>query len=346
MRRALRALAAALLLAATAALAQDVPRGPLDLKPGEFLWHPEIAPEGPVVLVVSLDEQRAYVYRNGIAIGVSTISSGKPGKETPTGVFTILQKHKDHRSNLYNNAPMPYMQRLTWDGIALHGGALPGYPASHGCVRLPHPFAEKLYAITRNGDTVVVSDARAAPTTLVYPAVLAPVTAKGLPLAVPEGGGVDYSWDEAAAPAGQVGVVVSLADKRVYVLRGGVPIGDAPLELLSDDFAFHGTTLFVMGEGSGSHPSLLDPSRPAHRWTAYPILADGGDGSGAGAPGVDLLERPSLPVRLPPDFARRLYDVLVAGTTVLVTDLPAMRPLDAEQQPQPVLESDAGDPSP
>ena len=113
-RRRLRALAASLLLAATMALAQDAPRGPLDLKPGEFLWHPEVAPDGPVVLVVSLDEQRAYVYRNGMAIGVSTISSGKTGKETPTGVFTILQKNKDHRSNLYNNAPMPYMQRLTW----------------------------------------------------------------------------------------------------------------------------------------------------------------------------------------------------------------------------------------
>ena len=108
--------------------AQTAP-DPRALKPGEFLWHPEIAPEGPIVLVVSLDEQRAYVYRNGLAIGVSTISSGKAGKETPTGVFTILQKNKDHRSKLYNSAPMPYMQRLTWDGIALHGGALHGYTA-------------------------------------------------------------------------------------------------------------------------------------------------------------------------------------------------------------------------
>ena len=82
-------------------------RGPTDLKPGEYLWHPEISPTGPIVLVVSLDEQRAYVYRNGIAIGLTTISSGKAGHETPTGVFTILQKDKDHKSNLYNSAPMP-----------------------------------------------------------------------------------------------------------------------------------------------------------------------------------------------------------------------------------------------
>ena len=347
-RRGLRGLVALLLLAATAALAQDVPRGPLDLKPGEFLWHPEIAPEGPVVLVVSLDEQRAYVYRNGIAIGVSTISSGKPGKDTPTGVFTILQKNKDHKSNLYNNAPMPYMQRLTWDGIALHGGALPGYPASHGCVRLPHPFAAKVFGVTRTGDTVVVTDGRAAPTTLVYPAVLAPVTAKGVPLAAPEAGGPGYSWDDAVAPAGQVGIVVSLSDKRIYVLRAGVPIGEASLELLPGQAGYRGTTLFVMGEGAGTEASPLNPARPRHRWTAYPILdapPPRADGAPAAEPvPLDLLERPSLPVRLPDGFAARLDGVLVPGTTLLVTDLPAMRPLDNEQEPQPVLESDGGDP--
>ncbi|WP_238389771.1 L,D-transpeptidase [Pseudoxanthomonas koreensis] len=335
---------AALLLVAGLALAQDAPRGPLGLEPGEFRWHPEIAPSGPVVLVVSLDQQRAYVYRNGIVIGVSTISSGKPGKDTPTGVFTILQKNKDHKSNLYNNAPMPYMQRLTWDGIALHGGALPGYPASHGCVRLPHPFAAKLFGITRNGDTVVVTDARAAPTNLVYPAVLAPVSASGAPLAIPEAGGPGYSWDDAPAPAGQVGIVVSLADQRVYVLRGGVPVGEAPLELGPGAADFHGTTLFVMGEGSSARASMLDPERPGHRWTAYPILDDprpAADGSvAAGQVPLDLLEQPSLPVRLPEGFSQRLYAALVPGTTVLVTDLPALRPLDDEQEPQPVLESD------
>ena len=109
-----------------------------------------------------------------------------------------------------------------------------------------------------------------------------------------------------------------------------------------------GTTLFVMGEASATTPSLLDPARPGHRWTAYPILdGDVADAAGQLHPGapVDLLERPSLPVRLAPEFARRLYDVLVPGTTVLVTDLPAMRPLDAEQQPQPVLESDGDGPN-
>lgn len=331
---------------AATATAEAPPRGPLELKPGQFIWHPEIAPEGPVVLVVSLDQQMAYVYRNGIAIGMSTISSGKPGKDTPTGVFTILQKNKDHKSNLYNNAPMPYMQRLTWDGIALHGGTLPGYPASHGCVRLPHPFAAKVYGITRTGDTVVVSDARAAPTTLVYPAVLAPVTAHGMPLAAPEQGGQGYLWDDALAPEGQVGVVVSLADRRIYVLRAGVPIGEAPLELLPGYPPFHGTTLFVMGEGTGPGASLLDPSQQARTWTAYPILGPSAAPADATAEPVmpthqDLLAQPSLPLRLPEGFAPRLYQALVPGTTVLVTDLPGIRAPGDEQPLQPVLESDA-----
>ena len=345
----LRRMARLLLLASlpmTAAVAAEdtAPAGPLALKPGQFLWHPEIAPDGPVVLVVSLDQQLAYVYRNGIAIGISTISSGKPGKDTPTGVFTILQKNKDHKSNLYNNAPMPYMQRLTWDGIALHGGTLPGYPASHGCVRLPHPFAAKVFGVTRTGDTVVVSDARAAPTTLVYPGMLAPVTAHGLPLAVPEDGGPGYRWDDALAPEGPVGVVVSLADRRIYVLRGGVVIGEAPLQLAAGTPEFHGTILFVMGEGNGQGASLLDPAQPARNWTAYPIL---GQTEAAGADAVpaahqDLLARPSVPLRLPEGFAQRLDAVLVPGVTVLVTDLPGVQPQagEPERPVQPVLESD------
>jgi len=115
------------------------------LNAGEYVWAPEIAPEGPTLLIVNLKTQRATLYRNGIPIGASTVSTGRPGFDTPTGVFTILQKHVEHYSRKYDNAPMPYMQRLTWYGIALHGGHVPGYPASHGCIRLPIGFAKLLY---------------------------------------------------------------------------------------------------------------------------------------------------------------------------------------------------------
>ena len=150
-----------------------------DLAPGQFQWDPQAAASGEMVVVVSLPEQRLHVYRDGMRIGVSTISSGKTGKETPTGVFTILQKKVKHNSNLYNNAPMPYMQRLTWDGIALHAGALPGYPASQGCVRMPMAFARLLYAETTRGMTVVVADEASHSLAVVYPGDSAPVHAVG-----------------------------------------------------------------------------------------------------------------------------------------------------------------------
>jgi len=130
-----------------------------DLRPGQFRWlaGAETA-DGPVSIVVSLPMQRAWVFRGDVLIGVSTISSGQPGHDTPVGAFTILEKQVDHRSNIYDGAPMPFMQRLTWDGIALHAGQIPGHPASHGCVRLPRAFAERLYRLTELGASVVITD--------------------------------------------------------------------------------------------------------------------------------------------------------------------------------------------
>lgn len=132
-------------------------KGPVDsLKPGQFVWEKKDVYEGPLKIVVLLDVQRMYVFQNDSLIGFTTISAGKKGKETPTGIFNILQKNIDHKSNLYSNAPMPYMQRLTWDGIALHAGHIPGYPASHGCIRMPLAFAKSLYGVTGMDQEVVV----------------------------------------------------------------------------------------------------------------------------------------------------------------------------------------------
>ena len=148
---------------------------PATLRQGEFLWEGDAVPSGPILVVVSLAEQRAYVYRNGIRIGVSTVSTGKPGHPTPTGVFHVLEKSKDHHSKTYNNAAMPYTERLTWDGVALHAGGLPGYPSSHGCVHLPSEFAELLFAAAPTGMTVVIADTHEAPSEVVHPAAIAPV---------------------------------------------------------------------------------------------------------------------------------------------------------------------------
>lgn len=121
------------------------------------------AAEGPLVINVSLGRQRLTVYDAKGAIASSPISSGRVGYATPTGVFTVLQKRRTHYSNLYENAPMPNMQRLTWSGVALHAGALPGYPASHGCIRLPHGFSRKFFSMTKLGTRVVVTRDPVAP---------------------------------------------------------------------------------------------------------------------------------------------------------------------------------------
>ena len=144
------------------------------LKPGEYVWRPEVSPRGPVVIVVSLPEQLVHVYRNGVTIGVSTCSTGKPGHSTPTGVFTILQKREEHYSSTYNNAPMPNMQRLTWQGIALHAGNLPGYPASHGCVRLPVSFSKLLFSVTQLSTPVIIADQKTTYGSVVRPDLILP----------------------------------------------------------------------------------------------------------------------------------------------------------------------------
>ena len=148
---------------ATPALAAKAARGARKPKREQFTWAPERSPDGPVAIIVSVPEQRVYVYRNGIQIGASSCSTGKSGHDTPTGVFTILQKEEEHYSSKYDDAPMPNMQRLTWDGVALHAGRLPGYPASHGCVRLPPAFAKKLYEITTVGTPVIIAGAHTEP---------------------------------------------------------------------------------------------------------------------------------------------------------------------------------------
>ena len=129
--------------------------GPLNLLPGQYRWLASM-PEGETKIVVDLMAQLFYVYRGEQLVGVSTISSGKKGKETQLGFWSVMLKRKLGYSRKYDNAPMPFMQMYDPKGLAFHAGALPGYPASHGCVRLPHKFAERLYGMTVMGTKVII----------------------------------------------------------------------------------------------------------------------------------------------------------------------------------------------
>ena len=162
----------AVAMTSTMAVAEAVQRGDRPvlevaqrLKPGQYVWSPDLSGDGSALVIVNLKTQRLILFRNGVPIAASTVSSGKTGNETPTGVFSILQKNEKHFSKTYNNAAMPNMQRLTWRGIALHAGNLPGYPASHGCIRLPLEFSKLLFGSTSLGMTVVITTIPAVPAT-------------------------------------------------------------------------------------------------------------------------------------------------------------------------------------
>lgn len=124
---------------------------------------------GPLLVTVSIDKQRLNLYDEGVSIAETPVSTGIKGRETPLGVFSVLQKEQWHRSNLYDDAPMPYMQRLTWDGIALHGGVVPRYPASHGCVRMPEKFAIRLWGTTQRGARVIIAQSDVKPIDIKHP---------------------------------------------------------------------------------------------------------------------------------------------------------------------------------
>ncbi len=126
------------------------------LGPGQYRWAPYPDDGAPISIAIDLTNQRGFIFQGDALVGITAVSTGRRGHGTPTGSFPILEKARFHRSNIYSNAPMPFMQRLTWGGIALHAGYNPGRPASHGCIRLPYGFARILFQATRVGGTVVV----------------------------------------------------------------------------------------------------------------------------------------------------------------------------------------------
>jgi hypothetical protein len=273
-----------------------------ELIAGDYIWKPEVSPAGPVVIIVSLPEQRLYAYRNGVRIGRSTVSTGKPGHRTPTGVFTVLEKNVTHHSSIYKGASMPYMERLTWGGVAMHAGQLPGYPASHGCVRLPLDFAQKLYTVTGKGTTVIVTDGKA---------VLGVTSAPGLLLSgknggtAPSVGAGGFVWTPEKAPTGPVSILFSSADRTAYVYRDGVEIGRASAD--------------ITGGFSGSHAySALVKTNPdgSHDWSAL--------GSLDGSPSPDLKAFAKRLV-IAPEFLANARAIVTPGTALIITDQPVNR---------------------
>jgi hypothetical protein len=274
---------------------REVAPMPKQLKPGDYVWHPEISPAGPVVIIVSIPDQQLFVFRNGVRIGRSTVSTGAKGHSTPTGVFTILEKNITHESSLYQGAEMPHMQRLTWGGIAMHAGQLPGYPASHGCVRLLEDFAAKLYEMTRVGTTVIIADNSSGPGTTTNPGLVFARTTVGT---VPAGAIV---WQPQKAPKGPVSIIISAADGAGYIYRNGVEIGRAPIGGLKG----------IRGSYAFSALATVDASG-RRDWLSIASV-------GKRVPNLkDLATR----ISIDPTFLANARKLITPGTSLIVTDAP------------------------
>ncbi|MFZ0176556.1 MAG: L,D-transpeptidase family protein, partial [Pseudolabrys sp.] len=215
-------------------------------------------PHGPLQIIISIADQRISLYENGALIARSSVSTGVEGHPTPLGVFSVLSKQKWHRSNIYSAAPMPYMQRLTWSGIALHAGNLPGYPASHGCIRVTNDFAIRLWHLTKRGTRVIIAHEDTRPIEITSPQLFVPKP--GVAPASPEAGtatlgsgdsvtgatahatpisnsGGDVKTANPASAGGRaqkvapISVFVSGQLSKLFVRKGFTPLFDVPIKI-------------------------------------------------------------------------------------------------------------------
>jgi L,D-transpeptidase catalytic domain len=296
--------AAALGLKSQGASAQLVNKYAEQLKNGEFNWFPNRSSSGPLLIIVSIPDQIVHVYRNGIRVAASSCSTGKPGHRTPIGVFKILQKDKHHKSSTYSNAPMPNMNRLTWSGIALHAGNLPGYPASHGCVRLPLQFSEMLFGITRLGVTVVLADDHSQPQSVTHPGMVLGDYARR------EFAAVDVAlkkseYSEGHAAPSSTSVIVSRKDRAVQVLENDRVVAAGKADF-GNPAKPVGNRIYTL---TGS-----DDRKQDLRW-----ISAGYSDSKARAAQADALQHIKAEPAVREQIRRRMHN----GMTVVVTDEPA-----------------------
>jgi lipoprotein-anchoring transpeptidase ErfK/SrfK len=244
-------------------------------------------PTGPLLLAVSIGSQKVTVFDNGTPIATSQISTGMSGHPTPMGIFSVIQKQRYHHSNIYSGAPMPFMQRITWSGIALHAGVVPGYPASHGCIRLPERFAVRLYGMTRMGVRVIITRGEASPYELDHPR-LASLTAKPpVPEAAPnpdppkpDGANPDGAKPDAAKPDGKPEGAAMAPGAVVVATTGAVSAGESA-DASDHEHGAPAPTQTAEGTEPGKGPATEPGKDPAAAAAPKPPLK-----------GDDVLQRP------------------------------------------------------
>jgi len=292
-------------------------------------------PKLPMTIMISLDHQQLTLYSGDQPIAHSRVSSGQKGRATPTGVFSIIQKDRFHRSNLYDDAPMYYMQRITWSGVALHQGIVPNYPASHGCVRLPEAFAKQLWGTTNLGVRVIITNGETAPREFAHEKLFVPKAPDVVATTPNTLDAVNQAWKiaqlggnvpmmgatatdivnppalEPPRPAARpvksspISVFVSRKESKVFVRKGFEPLFDAPVEIDRADQPF-GTHVFTASGGQDG---------AGLRWTAVSVSSGKVTPNGA-QPAASVLDR----ITIPQDTLDRISEMAGNGMSLIVTD--------------------------
>jgi L,D-transpeptidase-like protein len=313
------------------------------------------AAKGPLLLIISIADQRISLYDDGALVARSSVSTGVRNHPTPLGVFSVISKSRFHRSNIYSNAPMPYMQRITWSGIALHAGDLPGYPASHGCIRLTHDFAVRLFHLTKRGTRVIIAHDDIRPAEINSPQLFVPkpkvalaspqsdtaarlgnatttVDATEVSLAANAKQQEDAKAPDSAAGAAapqkgaSISVFVSRKLSKLFVRQGFTPLFDAPVKI-QDAAEPMGTHVFTAME--------LQKDGAALRWTVVSIPEKASHSQRTSAksqkehtkqtirtvvPTPDKAGAALSRIEIPQDAVERIAQMLTSGSSLIISD--------------------------
>jgi L,D-transpeptidase catalytic domain len=317
--------------------------------------QPQDPAKGPLQVIISIEDQRISLYDNGVLIAHSSVSTGVPGHPTPLGVFSVINKERWHRSNIYSAAPMPYMQRITWSGIALHAGVLPGYPASHGCIRLTESFATRLWHLTKRGTRVIIARDSVRPFEITNPhlfvskstlsdsresqiataatgGITAAATASISDVGVQEANSLPVPKSNAGGAALQkarpISVFVSRKLGKLLVRQDFTPLFDVPVKIQNPEEPL-GTHVFTAVASQNEGPAI--------RWTVVSMPEEFSRSPGArqkshkermkrtiatasAVPVTDKANAALNRIEIPQDAFERISDLITPGSSLIVSD--------------------------
>jgi len=322
--------------------------------------HPAEAPRTALQIIISITDQRLSLYDNGTLIAHSPVSTGVKGHPTPVGIFSVISKQRWHRSNIYSAAPMPYMQRITWSGIALHAGVVPGHPASHGCIRLPTKFAIRLWQLTGRGTRVIIARDEVEPVEITNSHLFAPkpkveahrpepqpaaatanagdASAPTDAVAVSSGSGTGEATQAPAPPPAAsvtrkprpITVFVSREMGKLFVRQGFAPVFDSPVTIMNSEEPL-GTHVFTAVEVAGEGPEVRwnVVSMPEEHPGKSSRSAKGAERDPVSSPDNQVPQTSAPPttaaavldrIMIPDDVIDRINELLTPGSSLVISD--------------------------